>query len=47
MASKLPLTTNALTAKQRSGLLRKSRKIEQLLGSAPYLVDFDDVNGAL
>jgi len=34
-----PLTTNKLTAQQRTQLVRKARKIEQLLGSTPRLVD--------
>ncbi|KIM38595.1 hypothetical protein M413DRAFT_447799 [Hebeloma cylindrosporum] len=34
-----PLTTNKLTAQQRTHLVRKARKIEQLLGSTPRLID--------
>ncbi|EAU86664.1 hypothetical protein CC1G_07322 [Coprinopsis cinerea okayama7 len=34
-----PPTTNSLTAQQRSQLLRKTKKIEQILGAAPHLLD--------
>ncbi|KAJ3511248.1 hypothetical protein NLJ89_g4206 [Agrocybe chaxingu] len=34
-----PPTTNDLTAQQRALLVRKTKKIEQLLGSTPFLVD--------
>jgi len=34
-----PPTTNELTPQQRAQLIRQAKKIEQLLGSTPYLVD--------
>lgn len=34
-----PPTTNALTTQQRNELLRKTKKLEQLLGAAPHLID--------
>jgi len=34
-----PPTTNNLTTKQRSLLLRKAKKIEQILGYPPHLID--------
>jgi len=34
-----PPTTNTLTVQQRNQLLRKTKKLEQLLGAAPHLVD--------
>ncbi|KAF9524902.1 hypothetical protein CPB83DRAFT_860436 [Crepidotus variabilis] len=40
----LPPTTNTLTAQQRTVLLRKSRKIEQLLGSTPYFVNLSNIS---
>ncbi|KAF6742563.1 hypothetical protein DFP72DRAFT_1105697 [Ephemerocybe angulata] len=34
-----PPTTNALTNQQRNQLLRKTKKLEQLLGATPHLLD--------
>lgn len=34
-----PPTTNNLSKKQRSLLLRKAKKIEQILGYPPHLLD--------
>jgi hypothetical protein len=41
-----PPTTNSLTAPQRAQLLRKTRKLEKILGTAPHLVDTTVINGA-
>lgn len=42
-----PLTTNKLTAQQRTQLVRKARKIEQLLGLTPRLIDTSVTLGML
>jgi hypothetical protein len=34
-----PPTTNALSTQQRNQLLRKTKKLEQILGTAPHLID--------
>ena len=36
-----PPTSNTLTSNQRQQLLRSTRKLTKLLGSTPYLVDYD------
>lgn len=35
-----PPTSNTLTSHQRQQLLRSTRKLTKLLGSAPYLLDY-------
>ncbi|KIJ99144.1 hypothetical protein K443DRAFT_680200 [Laccaria amethystina LaAM-08-1] len=42
-----PPTTNSLTAPQRAQLLRKTRKLEKILGTAPHLVDTTVINDPL
>ncbi|EDR00510.1 uncharacterized protein LACBIDRAFT_313377 [Laccaria bicolor S238N-H82] len=42
-----PPTTNSLTAPQRAQLLRRTRKLEKILGTAPHLVDTSVINDPL
>ncbi|EGN94470.1 hypothetical protein SERLA73DRAFT_188381, partial [Serpula lacrymans var. lacrymans S7.3] len=40
-----PPTNNALTAEQRSHLIRSSKKLERVLGDTPRFVDSENIEG--